>query len=372
MKRLQALEGLRGYAVFLVFLTHAFGLLGAKLYGIDGDHFSLWDSPSGAVAACLLLFHSHYGVDLFFVLSGLLMADIAVRRWPGARRFLERRALRIYPAYLASVAVVAVLAILWTGRPISAADAAANVAFLQGFFVLGIPAINPVTWSLSYEAAFYLGVPLLALAWSGRPQVAAGRASFGLMLAAFALVVAASALAPGAKSIYFAYFALFVPGIFLGVLEAEARQRLAQRLPTWLAVAAWIAFAAAVKLEWISNRDPHYYLASGVACGLLVLKACDEAGPLARWLTRKPALWLGHYSYSFFLIHYVVLHALGSELTWPMGATAGSTPGMAAGMVGMAHAAAYAVLLVGGGFALSLAAARVLYAIAERFYFERR
>ena len=372
MKRLQALEGLRGYAAFLVFLTHAFGLLAAKIYGIDAD-FSLWDSASAGVAVCMLLFRSHYGVDLFFVLSGLLMADIAVRRWPGTRRFLERRALRIYPAYLASLAVAAVIAILWVGRPISAADAAANAAFLQGFFVLGIPAINPVTWSLSYEAAFYLGVPLLALAWSGRPQLAAGRASLGLMLAAFAIVVAVSALAPGAKSIYFAYFALFVPGIFLGVLDPEARQRLARRLPTGFAVATWIAFVAAVKLEWISNLDPHYYLASGVACGLLVLKACDEAGPLARWLTRKPALWLGRYSYSFFLVHYIVLHVLGSVLTSAMGAAAGSTVGMAAGsMVGMAHPAAYAVLLVGGGFAFSLAAARVLYAVAERFYFERR
>jgi peptidoglycan/LPS O-acetylase OafA/YrhL len=44
-------------------------------------------------------------VDLFFVLSGLLMADIAARRWPGTRTFLARSALRIYPAYLAAGAL---------------------------------------------------------------------------------------------------------------------------------------------------------------------------------------------------------------------------------------------------------------------------
>jgi peptidoglycan/LPS O-acetylase OafA/YrhL len=355
MKRLEALEGLRGYAAFLVFLTHAFALVSVRLYAIDPDRFSVHESTSAGEALCMLLFRSHYGVDLFFVLSGLLMADIAVRRWPGARDFLARRALRIYPAYIASVAIVAVIAFFWLERGFSARNAAANAALLQGFFVLDIPAINPVTWSLTYEAAFYLGVPLLALAWSGRPQAAA--ASFGWMAVAFLGIVAASAMLPGAKSIYFAYFALFVPGIFLGVLDAPARQRLAQRLPTWAALAAWIAFAASVKLEWLSNHEPQYYLASGLACGLLVLKASDETAALARLLTHRAALTLGHYSYSFFLIHYAVLHAYSAFLTAALGT---ANPGL------------YAASLVIGGLALSLLAARALYALAERFYFERR
>jgi peptidoglycan/LPS O-acetylase OafA/YrhL len=352
MKRQEALEGLRGYAAFLVFLTHAFGLLIAKLYPVDPDRFSIYDSPSAALTVLMLFFRSHYGVDLFFVLSGLLMADIAIRRWPGARRFLARRALRIYPAYLASVAVIAVL---WAGRPLVVSDAAANAAFLQGFFVLGIPAINPVTWSLSYEAAFYIAVPLIALAWSGRPQAACGRPAMWGLIAAFLAIVAGSAALPADKGIYFAYFALFLPGIALGALDADERRRLARRLPVVLVAGAWIAFAAAVKLEWLSNREPQYYIASGVACAALVLKACDEAGSLARLLTRRPLLWLGRYSYSFFLIHYVVLHVYGQAL--------GET-------VGTAHRGLFAVLLVGGGLALSAAAARALYAVAERPYFE--
>ena len=99
MKRLEALEGLRGYAAFLVFLVHSCGLVLAARYHLDADNTRLAE-VSGAPAVLFFFFRSHYGVDLFFVLSGLLMADIAARRWPGTRAFLARRALRIYPCLL--------------------------------------------------------------------------------------------------------------------------------------------------------------------------------------------------------------------------------------------------------------------------------
>src|SRR6185503_3721460 len=177
MKRLEALEGLRGYAAFLVFLVHSCGIVAAAMYGVDADRANL-SQVHGPVAALVFFFRSHYGVDLFFVLSGLLMADIAARRWPGTRAFLARRALRIYPAYLASGAL-ALLAGLWIfDHEVTASQLAANAAVLQGFFALGIAPINPVTWSLTYEVAFYLAVPLLALAWgasapAGRQRAAA-------------------------------------------------------------------------------------------------------------------------------------------------------------------------------------------------------
>jgi peptidoglycan/LPS O-acetylase OafA/YrhL len=149
MKRLEALEGLRGYAVILVFLVHSCGLVAARVHGVDPDRVSI-HSLSGGAAVLQFFFRSHYGVDLFFVLSGLLMADIAARRWPGTRAFLGRRALRIYPAYLASLALGIAAAAWMFHHEVTAAHVAANAVFLHGFFVLGFPALNPVSWSLSY------------------------------------------------------------------------------------------------------------------------------------------------------------------------------------------------------------------------------
>jgi exopolysaccharide production protein ExoZ len=347
MKRLAALEGLRGYAAFLVFLVHSCGLVIAAVYGVDPDHASIADAAP-AVAVLLFFFRSHYGVDLFFVLSGLLMADIAARRWPGTRAFLARRALRIYPAYLASLALVLAAGIALFAQHPSAADIAANLAFLQGFFVLGIPALNPVTWSLSYEAAFYLCVPLLALA--------AGRIAGWVFPVAFLGWIALVDTLPGGKTIYFGYFALFAPGLWLGSMEAQDRERYAKRLPGWVALGAWAAFALAFKLEALANVRGIYFVASGIAAGLLVLKLCDGASLPARWLSTPAALFLGRISYSFFLVHYVVLHVIGRV----------------AGASGVPPGGVFAASVFIGGFAASVGAAWVLYNVAERFYFKRR
>lgn len=353
-ERLAALEGLRGYAALLVFLVHAFGVLAIRLYGIDPDHHSLWSESRPALAFLVFLHRSHYGVDLFFVLSGLLMADLAARRWPGTRHFLARRWLRIYPAYALSTLAFVAVALLWAGRDIAIGEALGNVVLLQGFFVLGIAALNPVSWSLSFEAAFYLAIPLLVAAFRrGAPPA---RATWLTLAAAFAAILLAAGIVTAPKAIYMAYFALFVPGIALGLLDDATRGRLAARLPLPAVVAAWAAFTLAVKLEALSNAHIAYYAASGAAGALLVLKACDAAGTLARLLATAPARWLGRYSYSFFLIHYLVVH-LWSDVV--------------AQAVPAEHRLAHAAVFLAGALAGSLAAARLLYAASERYYFSR-
>ena len=351
-ERSTALEGLRGYAAFLVFLVHACGLLATRLYGIDPEAHSIAADTDPARAALVFFFRSHYGVDLFFVLSGLLMGDLALRRWRGARTFLWRRWLRIYPTYAASTLVVVLVLIFWQGRYPTAADSWANVFLLQGFFALGVAALNPTSWSLTYEAVFYLLVPLFAAAAAGRAPTLA-RAAWPLTIA-FALLIAIPALVPAPKAIYFAFFALFVPGVALGLLDEAARARLARALPLWLVLAAWVAFTLGVKLHAFSNRDAAYYVASSVAGGMLVLKACDAGGVLGRALSKRAPLWLGRHSYSFFLVHYIVVHAWGAALLQ---------------VLPLEHALAYSIVFLVGALVLSLGAARLLFAATERFYF---
>jgi peptidoglycan/LPS O-acetylase OafA/YrhL len=101
------------------------------------------------------------GVDLFFVLSGFLVSGLifAEYRQHGRvdiRRFVIRRAFKIWPPYLVYIAVVAawlawqsdvVIAFIWT-------ELWPNVFHVQNYF--HTPRLH--TWSLAVEEHFYLAV----------------------------------------------------------------------------------------------------------------------------------------------------------------------------------------------------------------------
>jgi exopolysaccharide production protein ExoZ len=351
-ERLAALEGLRGYAAFLVFLVHLAGYLGGRLYGLPAEVEAWWPLVHGAAQRSITwLAHSNYGVDLFFVLSGFLMADIAFGRWPGARRFLLRRWLRIYPAYAVSTMLAGLLAYFWLDLRWDAMALAGNVFLVHGLFVLGLVAANPVTWSLTYEMIFYLCVPMLAR--NARRRALHDARWIAALATAYALLLAIAIAIPHAKAVYLAYFALFLPGVWLGALDPPERQRLAAATPLALVAFAWIAFTLAFKLELLSNRSLLYYPMSSIACTLAVLKATDARGAFARVLASVPLRTFGRYSYSFFLIHFIVLQAWGA-LLWSHVTT---------------QRGPYALLFIAGGFSLSLAAAWLLYVATERFYF---
>ena len=91
------LDGLRAVAVLLVLAEH-----------FPYVHGSALSASWRVVQAC---HPGHFGVDLFFVLSGFLITRILVRERArtGAISFSEfyaRRALRIFPIYYLCVAVV--------------------------------------------------------------------------------------------------------------------------------------------------------------------------------------------------------------------------------------------------------------------------
>jgi peptidoglycan/LPS O-acetylase OafA/YrhL len=103
-----------------------------------------------------------FGVELFFVLSGRLMADILfVKRYPLPRFFLRRFA-RIYPALLAFVLIM-----FWIfhGAGVSAIQALRALTFTYNYFAPYEPAHQlDHIWSLCVEEHTYLILALIAFA----------------------------------------------------------------------------------------------------------------------------------------------------------------------------------------------------------------
>lgn len=112
------------------------------------------------------------GVDLFFVISGFVIALAAIRLWraaeqPFAATYLRHRAARILPLYfLTGIVFLFTSGGLWHA-PDLAFQLLSHVVFAHNWFPSTHGSINGVNWSIGTEVQFYLLV-MLAIRWLAR------------------------------------------------------------------------------------------------------------------------------------------------------------------------------------------------------------
>jgi peptidoglycan/LPS O-acetylase OafA/YrhL len=140
------LDTLRGLAILMVILYHG-------LY---------WNVDLSGYHGVLRIFLTamwagRLGVNLFFVLSGFLITGILIEsrgRRDYYKRFYVRRALRILPAYLV------ILVILAATKYALLSFILLSLLYLSNLTPLfGIPIAYPVLWSLAVEEHFYFMWP---------------------------------------------------------------------------------------------------------------------------------------------------------------------------------------------------------------------
>ena len=153
--RLPGLDLLRAVAITWVMIYHCslFGLL-------SQDN-------------CIVRF-GWMDVDLFFVLSGFLIAGQLLRPWvrgerPHYARFFARRLLRTLPAYLAVVALYFLFPAVRDRADIQ--PLWRFLTFTQNFgFEPDPPKAFSHAWSLCVEEQFYIAFPLIVVLISWRPR----------------------------------------------------------------------------------------------------------------------------------------------------------------------------------------------------------
>lgn len=197
------MEGLRGFAVFLVFLVHYATLMSPFILKTPG------------ISTAVEAIHSigNAGVDLFFVLSGYLIYGSLMARRQGFVPFMRRRIARIYPAFLVVLLVYVVLSFLQpTTSKIPSGTHQSILYILQNMLLLpGIFKIDPiitVAWSLSYEMLYYIILPPLILLLKLRARPAVWRVGFFVL--AGGTILGACAVYGGPIRL-----AMFVSGILL-------------------------------------------------------------------------------------------------------------------------------------------------------------
>lgn len=294
VNNIRSMEGLRGFAVLLVFLTHYSSMTGA------------WLSVDSAVLTFTSFLHAigSAGVDLFFVLSGYLIYGSLMTRQQTFVRFMSRRIVRIYPAFTAVFVVYIVLSFTFPTEskiPGSPGDGALyllqNFLLLPGFFPI-TPMIT-VAWSLSYEIFFYAAMPWAIVLLNMRQRGLAWRVIF---FAAVALGAVTYSAANGGH----VRLIMFIAGILL--YEATNRKRTSSMNGAYGAFALIIGLSGMLlPMEGPAGDALKASILFAAFFSLCFVCFTNPLSIVARHFSWAPLRWLGNMSYSYYLSHTLAL-----------------------------------------------------------------
>ncbi len=275
---------------------------GVFAYHVDlHAHFSGYLGPFAG-----LVRHGYLGVDGFFILSGLILAQVypQLAHHPfGAWRFWGRRLARIYPVHLAVIVILAVLVATGLALGFAPRDAGrftlgglvANLALLQGWGVGPQLAWNYPSWSVSTEWAGYLAFPVLWMFLGTWRPIIPGQ----ILVVCFPVLgLIAYQLANNSLNItYEAGLLRFFPEFIIGMTTARLVPLNADVLPN--RVLAWVGLGIVVVMAGLLDFDIMPLLGLWLLLAALVMNFDADRPPV---FGKSPVLlFLGRLSYSFYM-----------------------------------------------------------------------
>ncbi len=310
-QNLAALTGIRGVAALWVVVFH----LHDELRGLFPDAYSLLKP---------VIKSGFLGVDLFFVLSGFIIAHNYYRDveengrsslWP----FLVKRFARIYPAYLAgfflAVAVVGVLRFagyeLSTKNSYSMFDALLTVTVLKAWTFSIQRSWNVIDWSVSAEWFAYMAFPAYVAVTKvlDRGKIVllmSGLLFLGAWIAGLELIGRTSAMEIGLFRVVTCF------GVGVGAYLIRMRTSFLPAWSHWVAIALLLCVPRLYAASTASGVDALGWTPAVFALAIYWLSAPQSRSILAH----RVALYGGRVSYSLYLVHGLVLLSLRAIWPW--------------------------------------------------------
>ena len=276
------------------------------------------------------------GVDLFFVLSGYLIADKLFRERSSSgtiklKRFYLSRSLRILPAYAAVLALYFSVPGLQEGRGLQ--PLWKFVSFTQNLNIDMYRNSFSHAWSLCVEEHFYILLPLILCAlYASKTCHRAWSVFMGLFLAGALLryglwqwlvegSVGREQASAAIKHIYYPSYTR-LDGLLVGVGIATLmnyRPQIAAKILAYGNLLVVLAIALLFACAWLFNHGAGaakavlLYPAVSIAYGFMVFAALSPTCVLSRIRMTATAL-LASQAYCVYLIHKITNHLVNTQL----------------------------------------------------------
>jgi peptidoglycan/LPS O-acetylase OafA/YrhL len=300
-QHLPTLDGVRGLAILLILVHHAYSNL-----------IPAGSTSSGSVPGAFI------GVDVFFALSGFLITSLLLRERKRRGRirlanFYARRALRLLPALYVMLAIYIVYASA-TNLPTTTVGIVPIATYWQNWADIAnisTPTYLTHLWSLSVEEQFYLFWPIvliLLISFARRTRYIAGI----LVVALLAMNVYRIAAWQGQSSVLTFYARTHTRGDALIVGALAALLWSTRRFPRrGLVPAAYIAtLFLAYCVARVGPAARFYYAGGftlvGLAVAVIIVASLESNWAGNRVLRMRALATLGLVAYGLYLWHYLI------------------------------------------------------------------
>ena len=307
---IRSLTGLRGLAALWVFFFHARNLFAGTTL----------EEPMKFVASL----GGDLGVDIFFVLSGFVLAlnystaHESPSAWLG---FLRKRLARIYPVHLVGLALAGLATLIGARYSTSLEGLFYSLTLTHAWSYPIIRTWNTVSWSVSAEWFAYILFPAISAA------TLRIRSPWVILGTIVVLDVALwSLMADGPYSGTMAYGLLRISAEFpAGVLLHRLWVMNKEPSRHWDMVALCAILLLIFGAPAAANHGYKSHFAAGAALPLAGLIVYGLARGTGRFLAGKWWVHAGHISYALYIIHGILLaiaehFALGTR--WALNAVA--------------------------------------------------
>lgn len=295
--RLQQLDSLRAFAILLVFNVHFFGAVQAQNYFVDKDSW---------IYQVFATLHAGYiGVDLFFIVSGfLIFKNLYEQTNLQFFEFLKKRIFRLYPVFFVTTLIYFLR--YWKN---DSGDLIYNLLFLAPL-LKNVSNFNGVTWSLAYEWIFYIAAFFIVHTQNKKlsqtqfiNRYLIKGFLFSLVIYLLSLVNQSYFIVPEADRLFLIFLGGYLCKDFGITIKKKSDRYLLPALGFFVLVMCYICSQLLPQffgkfLNW------GYFLTAGFLFLAIIKIALRNDFPVLR---NKHLVGLGKISYSFYLLHQIVI-----------------------------------------------------------------